>query len=321
MKTWTCLSLGLGLAAAALAGPLQPAHIAADARWLIHLDVEALLTTTVGQTLAREAIEPKMSEVATALKHHLDFDFDWRRIRSLTLYGAEYGGPERLRGVMLVDTDLDLAAGFAAALQKQAALGHAQDGDLQLLEDGPQPLYCIKEDLYVALQPGAPAIVGKARRTTLKARSVLIGGAPNLNSGAGLTRLISPGRDHFLLVAAEGFSDAAPAAPRARVLKMADALQLTLAESGDLVQAALNLTARTPETAQQMQQVIQGMTALVTLSQVENPDLLKLVNGLRVAVNDRQLQLTLSLPAAEVAQKIAEDQRRKRGQTTATPPP
>lgn len=320
MKTWTCLLLGLGVTTATLAGPLQPVHIAADARWLIHLDVEALLTTTVGQTLAREAIEPKMTEVAAALKHHLNFEFDWRRIRSLTLYGAEYGGPERLRGVMLMDTDLDLAAGFAAALQKQAALGHAQDGDLQLLEDGPQPLYCIKEDLYVALQPGAPAILGKARRTTLKARSVLVGGAPNLNSSSSpLTWLLPPGRNHFLLVAAEGFSDAAPDAPQARVFKMADALQFTLAESGDLVQAALNLTARTPETAQQMQQVIQGMTALIALSQMDNPDLQRLVSGLRASVRDRQLELSLSLPAVEVAQKIVEDQRRKQGAATSQP--
>lgn len=319
MKTSTRILLGLSLSTVALAGPLQPAHISADARWLLHLDVEALLATTVGQTLAREAIEPKMSELAAALKFHLGYDFDWRRIRSLTLYGAEYGGPERLRGVMLVDTDLDLAAGFAAALEKQAALGHAQDGDLQLLENGPQPLYCIKEDLYVALQPGAPAIVGKARRTTLKARSVLVGGAPNLNAAPALAALAAAGRGEFLLVAAEGFSDAAPAAPQARVLKMADALRFSLTETNQQVHASLALTARTPETALQMQQVVQGMTALVALSQVENPDLQKLVRGLQVGVNDRQLQLTLSLPAADVAQKIVEDQLRKRGQTPATP--
>lgn len=319
MKTWTSLLLGLSLGAAALAGPLQPAHIAADARWLIHLDLEALQPTTVGQTLAREAIEPKMSEAAAALKLHLGFDFDWRRIRSLTLYGWEYGGPERLRGVMLMDTDLDLVTAFDRALQKQAEWGHAQDGDLQLIEGGPQPLYCIKEDLYVALQPGAPAILGKARRTTLRARQVLIGGAPNLNTAPGLANLANAGRGEFLLVAAEGFGAAAPDTPQARVLKMADTLRFSLAETAGQLQAALNLGTRSAETAQQMLQVIQGMTALVALSQTDNADLQKLVNGLRASVNDRQLQLWLTLPAADVAAKIAEDQRRKRGQTSTTP--
>lgn len=319
MKTWTCVTLGLSLASATLAGPLQPAHIAADARWLIHLDLEALQPTTVGQTLAREAIEPKMSEVAAALKLYLGFDFDWRRIRSLTLYGAEYGGPERLRGVMLIDTDLDLAAGFAAALQKQAEWGRAQDGDLQLLEDGPLPLYCIKEDLYVALQPGAPAIVGKARRTTLKARSVLVGGAPNLNSAPALAQLANAGHGEFLLLAAEGFGDAAPDVPQARVLKMAETLRFSLAETAGQLQAALTLGARTADTARQMQQVIQGLIALGALSQPDNADLQKLVNGLRAEAQERQLQLTLTLPAADVAQKIAEDQRRKRGLNPSTP--
>lgn len=319
MKTWTCVTLGLSLASATLAGPLQPAHIAADARWLVHLDLEALQPTTVGQTLAREAIEPKMSEVAAALKLYLGFDFDWRRIRSLTLYGAEYGGPERLRGVMLIDTDLDLAAGFAAALQKQAEWGRAQDGDLQLLEDGPLPLYCIKEDLYVALQPGAPAIVGKARRTTLKARSVLVGGAPNLNSAPALAQLANAGHGEFLLLAAEGFGDAAPDVPQARVLKMAETLRFSLAETAGQLQAALTLGARTADTARQMQQVIQGLIALGALSQPDNADLQKLVNGLRAEAQERQLQLTLTLPAADVAQKIAEDQRRKRGLNPSTP--
>jgi len=319
MKTWTACLLGLTLSAGVLAGPLQPAHIAADARWLIHLDLEALQPTTVGQTLAREAIEPKMSEVAAALKLHLGFDFDWRRIRSITLYGAEYGGPERLRGVMLVDTDLDLVTAFDRALQKQAEWGRAQDGDLQRLEDGPQPLYCIKEDLYVALQPGAPAVIGKARRTTLKARAVLVEGAPNLNTAPGLANLANAGHGEFLLVAAEGFGAAAPDAPQARVLKMADTLRFSLAETSGQLQAALTLGARSAETAQQMQQVIQGMTALVALSQTDNADLQKLVNGLRASVNDRQLQLSLTLPAADVAAKIAEDQRRKRGQTSTTP--
>lgn len=319
MKTWTTCLLALSLSTGALAGPLQPAHIAADARWLVHLDTEALLATTVGQTLAREALDPKLAEVASALKFHLNFDFDWRRIRSLTLYGWEYGGPERLRGVLLVDTDLDLVAAFERALQKQAEWGRAQDGDLQLLEGGPQPLYCIKEDLYVALQPGAPAVMGKARRTTLRARSVLVGGAPNLHTAPGLANLANAGPGEFLLVAAEGFGAAAPDAPQARVLKMADTLRFSLAETAGQLQAALTLGARSAETAQQMQQVIQGMTALVALSQTDNADLQKLVSGLRASVNDRQLQLSLTLPAADVAAKIAEDQRRKRGQTTTTP--
>lgn len=312
MKTWISILLGLCLGTGALAGPLQPAHIAADARWVVHLDTEALLATTVGQTLAREAFDPKLAEVAAALKLHLNFDFDWRRIRSITLYGWEYGGPERLRGVMLVDTDLDLPTAFARALQKQAEWGRAQDGDLQLLENGPQPLYCIKEDLYVALQPGAPAIIGKARRTTLKAREVLIGGAPNLHTAADLVRLAAPAPGEFLLLAAQGFSDAAPDTPQTRVLKMSDQLRLGLKETSNQVRAAMALTTRSAETAQQLQQIVQGMAALGALSQPDNADLQTLVRGLRVAAQDRQLQLELAVPAAELAAKIVEAEQRKR---------
>ncbi len=312
MKNRNLLLVLLASCTQALSGPLQPAHIASEARWVVHLDTEALLATTVGQTIAREALDPRLAEVASALKLHLNFDFDWRRIRSLTLYGWEYGGPERLRGVLLVDTDLDLTTAFARALEKQAEWGRAQDGDLQLLEGGPQPLYCIKEDLYVALQPGAPAIIGKARRTTLQARQVLVGGAPNLNTAGDLARLAAPAPGEFLLLAARGFAEAAPDTPQTRVLKMSEELRLSLKETGDHVRAALALTTRAAEPALQMQQIVQGMAALGALSQPNNADLQTLIRGLRVAAQDRQLQLELAVPATQLAAKIAEAEQRKR---------
>lgn len=313
MKALSGFLFAAVLAVPVLGGPLNPAQLAADTRWVLHADLEALLTTSVGQTLAREALDPNLAKPTADLKQHLDFNFDWRRIRSITLCGSEYGGPERLRGVMLVDTDLDVAGALDRMMEKLAAAGVGANGDLQRLESGASPLYCFKEDVYVALQPGAPVIVGKARKTVLKAREALVGGAPNLKSVPAFASLAARPGGFVALAAAQGFSDVAPVPPQARVLKMADALEMTLGESAGQVKATLALTARTPEVAQQMHQVMQGMMALGALSQVDNADLQTLLAGLQSRLNGQVVTIELAVPAAKLSDKITADQRRKRG--------
>jgi hypothetical protein len=313
MNTLAVIALAATVASAALAGPLQKTQLPADTRWVLHADLEALLTTSVGQTLAREALDPHLAKPKADLKQHLGFEFDWRRIRSITLYGTEYSGPERLRGVVLVDTDLDVAKALESAMQKLAQAGAAENGDLQRLEDGASPLYCLKEDVYVGIQPGAPVIVGKARRTVLKAREVLVGGAANLNSVPGFADFAGQPGSFIVVAAAQGFSDAAPVPPQARVLKMAEALQMAIAESDGQVKATLALTAKTAEAARQMQQVVQGMMALGALSQVDHQDLQTLLAGLRSNLAGRVVTLELTLPAGRIAEKITEQERRKRG--------
>jgi hypothetical protein len=280
---------------------------------VIHADIEALLKTSTGQTLAREALDPNLAKPTADLKQHLDIDFDWRRIRSITLYGTEYSGPERLRGVMLVDTDLDVAKGFENAMTRLTAAGMAQNGGLQRVEEGATTLYSIKEDVYVGIQPGAPVVVGKARQTVLKARETLNGGTPNLDAAPAFATLGTRPGGFIVVAAAQGFSDTAPVPPQARVLKMAEALQLTLGEADGQVAATLGLTAKTPEVARQMHQVVQGLMAFAALGQIENGDLQTLLAGLRSSLTGKVVTLELSLPAGKIADKITEDQRRKRG--------
>jgi hypothetical protein len=306
MKATLFLFLVASSALAVLAGPLQRSQVAADAKWVLHLDVASLLPTQVGDRIGREAIDPKMARPVEELKKHLNFEFDWRRIRSVTLYGSEYGGPERLRGVALLDTDMDLARAFDAALQKQAEWGQAAGGALQLIEAGPAPLYCINEDLYIAFQQGLPAVISKARKTAIKAREVLMGASPSLEGTTTFTEFPAVPNSFFLVVAAQGFSDVAPVPPQAKVLRMAEGLRLVLGEAGGQVSAGLAMTAKTDEVARQMHQVVQGMLALVSLSQTENPDVVALARGLRVAVQDRTVSAELSLPVATILQKMDE---------------
>lgn len=312
MHLFRLIIVGTATAWGAVAGPLQKAHIAADAQWVIHLDVEALLATRVGDTLAREALDPKLAGPTANLKQELGFDFNWRRIRSLTLYGTDFTGPQDLRGVLLVETDMDVAQGLEAARSKFAAAGQGDVGGLRRLDDVSFPLYCLQDMLYVAAERGRPVVVGKGRGTAVKARAVLQGEAPNLKAAPGFGEFCQTGDGFFFVAAAQGFSETAPVPPQAKVLRMADGLRFSLGEFADQVRASLALSTRTRESAQQIQLVVQGMLALATLSQPDDPDLQTLLRSMGVSLDDKVVTLNVSLPSGKLSQKIIEEQEKER---------
>lgn len=287
------------------AGPLQSQHLAAETKWVLHLDAQAFRGTKIGETIARDLIDPKMTKSSADLKAWFDFDFDWRRISGVTLYGTDYAAPEKERGVALIYTDMDLAQGLDSAIDKLTAVGAAEAGSVKRLEGGEQPLYQVN-DAFIAVLPGLAVVAGKNREQVVHARAVMAGRAPKLNGSPAFTQFLAPGAGFFFLGAAEGFNESAPIPPQAKVLKMADGLRLTLAEANSQVVANLALLARDAQTSQQMQQVVQGLVALVSLSQTDNQDLQQLAQSTRVQQSDRLVTLELALPVSKVAEKIAE---------------
>lgn len=194
--------------------------------------------------------------------------------------------------------------------QKRAQLGGTPA--LERLETETGPVYAIHERLYIAPQPGAPVILSRARQTLVKAQEVLTGGAPNLNANPAFSDLCRTEQGCFLLTAAHGFSEAALVPPQAQVLKLAEALHLRLAETDGQVHAHLALSAKQPETARQMHQVLQGMIALLSLTQPDNQELQTLLRGTRVGLDDRTVTVDIALPATTVAQRITEEEQKKR---------
>lgn len=308
MKRFICaLATGLSFTASMIAGSLHKEAVSADAKWLVHLDLDAFRKSQLGEFVGKQILDPKLAKPKADLKEQANFDFDWRRVTSLTAYGTEF--QPRPRGVLLLTTDLNVRAALDVVIGKQA-LGGAQ-GPIKRLESAPVPLYAYNDDLFVVFQPGKPIVISKSRDEALKARAVLAGESPNLLASLAFTEFPPPPKAFFFLTAAEGFNDVAPIPASAKVLKMADSLRLVLGESGDQVFVNLALKAKTPEVSQQIQQVIQGMLALLALSQVDNPDLNQLVQTTKVTVSDKMVVVDLHFPVAKTVQKIEEDERVK----------
>jgi hypothetical protein len=304
------VAVGASLAAlAAWAGPLQKHHVAAEAKWVLHLDVDAFKATQLGAYIGGE-LDQKLAKPKADLKAQLDFDFDWRRITALTAYGTGFRPDEQGKGILLVYTDMDLQKALEAVIDKQQG-GNAEAGPVKRLEPGPLPLYLINDDLYVAPQPGRPVLVSKFHQEILKARPVFAGQAPTLAASDAFGDLLSAPGALFFLAAAQGFNEVPQMPPKARVLKQAEGLRLIISETAGQLGLNALLKTKTPEVSQQVQQVLQGLIALGTLSQPDNQDLQQLIQATKVAAGDKSVTVNVQLPADKVIAGLQQQAQKK----------
>jgi len=164
----------------------------------------------------------------------------------------------------------------------------------------------VNKELFVSAQPKQPVIISKSQAEVERARTVLAGQAPNGTAPQSLIELPNQPQSFFFLALARGFNDEAPIPPQAKVLKMADTLRLALGENGGQVLLNIALKAKNAEVCQQIQQVLQGIVAVVALGQVENKDLQQLVQSIQVTTNNLTVNVDLKYPVAKVLDKIQE---------------
>ena len=297
----------------AQAGTLPREHVAADAKWLLHLDVDALVGTELGKFIAREFIDPQANKLAAGLRGPFGIEFDWHQIHAITAYGMDFRDPEKANGVLLVRSDLDVPAALEQVMEKLAEAGGGGRAPLRKVQDAPFPIYCFQDSIY-----GAPVgkdlfAVARSASQLEKAARVVEGKAPNIASSDRLP--LRPGQPAgFLTVAiADAAAAGAGLPPQARVLKEARGLQLVAGEKADKVFINAALDAKDAEVAEQLQQTLLGAIAFAKLSDVDNKDLQQLAQAAKVGGNQKTVTLDLQVPVSDVIDKVGKTHKKRRG--------
>src|SRR5579859_4362672 len=175
MKNFLQPVLLLALGATAVGNPLQKEQVAADAKWVVHIDVDKLRTTTVGG-LIKQFLDMKMGPV----RNQFGIDLDWNKINSLTAYGTAYQAKPDFNGVVVINTDLDLQKVLDGVIEKMSDQDSESPSPVQKIQQGQVTTYSIHGQLFASFQAGKPVIVSKSRDSIRKAEEVLSGSAANL---------------------------------------------------------------------------------------------------------------------------------------------
>lgn len=286
---------------AATAGPLKKDWVAADAQWLIHVDVEGLVNSTIGRFLLDHAdrFDIDLDELEE-FKTETGFD-PLTDLKSATLYGS--GGEPGEDGVLVAVT----------SDRVDAALERLLDNDevpIRKREMNGRVVYLIgggDDRHYLTVEKTGRdrriVVLGDRRRMLADALKVIAGDAPSLSMGKTRIPRDDPQNGSLIFVSIGDIEALGHSNPASEIIRMSDGLTADVGERDDALVARASVSAESPEIANDIAQVIQGMVALGRLMAAQNPDLGpvgELADSLSVRAKDARITLKITCETDKV---------------------
>lgn len=303
--------IGLGLAsagAAPAAVALNPAHVSADARWVVFADFNALRSSQLGHELIAEL--EKVQKQANGGLIGLDVPKLFATIGTVTAYGYNLTAkPEMVDGALVVQGTPDLRK-IAESILLQGTI--AAPKSFAEVNDLPFPAYALSDpkadpakslSLLIAFPPEPVILLSKSRAHLVKAYDVFRGAAPSLaKSASPLTRFARSAPSAYLLGTAivpadPGFSENEP---QTRLLKLTHSGGIAIGEKAADVFAHLELTASSDRNAEKLAKILEGMTSMLSLAESNDRQLAEFLNSVAVNREGEVVSLKLAYPSARL---------------------
>ncbi len=299
MRVWgMSAAMVLGFVATAAAGPLDLKQVPAEAKWVVHVDVDAMRASVLVQRAydklaeKRPDVERRFDEV-TDLVNHLGIDLE-RDLHGLTIYGMEIGKPE---GVLLVDATVD----------RKALLEKAdQAPDHEMTTYGEHELHSWTDAKGKRHEHPMVGTVSKSNLLVFAptvdqikpALDVLDGKSPGLaGKQSSLTANTPAGT--MVLVRAIGLAGA-KLPLKSPLVTECEAISLLIGEQDGKVSAEGKLLAKSKETAEQIKAIVEGGRAAAELRAGNDAEATKLVKMVKVNLADTTLSVEISAPVDDV---------------------
>lgn len=289
------------------AEPLDQRKIAADAKWLVHVDLDAIRDSQsakhlVGAWLQTEPARSHLVGVREAIG--LDMVND---LRDITIYGHELV-PDR--GVLAVHAPIDRSR-LMAFLARQPNYAQQKDDGREVLtwteRRGGQ-----KHTVFATMQGEEGMVFSRNAADLAAAVAVLDGKAASLAEGESPLKGTAP-NGSVLLVRASGLSEA-KLALKSPILRLSETLSLTAGEEGGTAFVEARLTAASAEHVPQFHDVATGLVALARLMRDNDDDVLKLLDAITISTDDRTISARWSGQLVDVIKAVGNG--RFRNQTT-----
>jgi hypothetical protein len=212
-----------------------------------------------------------------------------------------------MKGVLIWQGSKDIESVVSGLLIQQAEAAKAGQGGIKALTEGPNPTYAVSSNLFVSVRPGRGILVSPKAEEIDEACRVMDGQAASLGDKTAFTEYPTVPGGFFFLALAEGFASDLGLPPQAQVLKLAEGGRIGLGEAADKLQLSVSLKAQTTENAVQIQQVVQGLVALASLADVDEPELVKVkewLRGAQVKAADKIVSLDIAVPVDAALKQI-----------------
>jgi hypothetical protein len=280
------------------AGPLDQSKVAADAKWVVHLDFDAFRKSKLGNHFVTKIIEPKLKENDLFQKANLSLSLT--NISGLTAYGPNY--EKDGDGVLLLSTTADLKKDMDTLVGMAAVSGN-ETKDVTMVQQQPFPIYNVKNDFFVAPLSGNTVLLAKSRDQVDRAREIVSGKGENLAKGGAFKDYPEAPSTFFFSAMAQSFNESAHIPPQAQVLRETDGGRFVIGENEKNIFLNVVFKGKDQEATTKIQQVLQGIVALVSMSQ-KNPEITELASSAKIIGEERNVSVTLQFPTAKAIEQV-----------------
>ncbi len=287
------LALMVGLVAVARAESLDLKQVPADAKWLGHVDVDAMRTSIVVQKAWAKGMEMHKDAAAhlAKLRDKLGLDI-CKDLHGLTFYGKQVG---KHTGVLIVNAKVNqkllLEKAAKAPDHKVTKFGSY---DLHTWTDKHHgPAHTVAGTFY----KGDRLVFASSLDELKAALNVLDGKSPSVGSNSPLAGKVRPGTTFLLRVSGLAEANLPCKAP---VVKQIESAHISVGESGGQSFLHARATMKTTEVTQQVKAIVDGGKALAAMHVANDAAAKKLVDALQVTAEGTTLNVRWTGSANDV---------------------
>lgn len=300
-------------ASAACAAPFSPAHVSAEARWVLHYDVDASRETAYGKKFHEEHVateEGRRKLDWVRDRYGIDLEKD---LHGFTAYGTSY---EPHSGVLLIHSKFDPAK-VEAVIRDEADYRTSRHGDRVIhlwtakhrRPDSAQET-TREHPLAAAFVQNHTVVIAAGEDQVKQALDVLDGEAASLRGKQSLLVFDVPAGT-FFQGAAIGLTDLKAQRRPFPVLQESNSARLTFGEHVGRTSFSFRLDAGPPQRAEQVATMAEGFRAMLQLHAEARPLLLPIAEGFRLERSDSTITVNWTV-ATEAVLKLGEQAKAER---------
>jgi hypothetical protein len=304
-----------GAACAAANLPLET--LPANARWVLHLDAQALRRSPLGDdVLAALARSPADSDLR-AFRETTGVDI-CREVHVLTVCGA---GSLEQGGVVYLNGRWELPR-LSAALTASGATVTRYGTRTLLTWPNPGGGEGFEHETACLVSSNL-VLLGNREASMRQALDALDGRAPSLATAPRFRRALGMDTNALLRVLAVDLREVLSGSPEMDRLPVGESLRLAVSLAGGSVELKAVLKTDSPAAAQQVQQGLFGLQALLSFEGLKLPAAGKVAQAARVGVNGQDVNLLIQVPQETVRELLAgtENHGGKKARKTVREPP
>jgi len=278
---------------AAQAGGLRKDWVAADAEWVVHVDMEAFVASKIGQAMLDEDDPIELNAHFDELKNELGLD-PRTDVMSVTAWGS--GTEDDEQGVIVAVTSDRVEAALDGLREKDAV-------DVDTIEIAGREVHVISDDdehLFVHVRRTSRddrrvLLLSDGKDAMRHALRVLENETPSLEAGGSALAKRAPREGSIVYASVTDVSRLPEMEAASQIVKLSDAITVDVSEREGVLHGSASISADTTENARNIADVVQGLIALGRLMAGGDDEFRQLTDAVRIDADGRVITIGLQI--------------------------